>query len=367
MKKFGFGCMRFPMKPGASGVNQAVDLELLCEMIDQFMAAGFNYFDTARSYVGGKSESALRKCLVDRYPRDSYILTDKLSESLFQSEADIPVLFHDQLACMGVDYFDYYLMHGLNKSHYEKYTRCNAFELVKQFKAEGKIRHIGISFHDRAEVLDKILSEHPEIEVVQIQLNYLDYDDPTIQSHAVYQVCEKHQKPVIVMEPCKGGGLINLPEEAKKHFDALGGSTASYAIRYCASFDSVILVLSGMSTLEQVAENIRFMKEFKPIEPAESEAIEQVRKVMKSQDAVACTACRYCINGCPQSIPIPELLACYNAKKQFQDWNSGFYYKIISSGMGKASDCIECGACESACPQHLTVRDYLKEAAAALE
>ena len=361
MKNFGFGCMRLPMN-GAQ-----VDTAQFSQMVDRFMAEGFTYFDTAHGYIGGLSETALRECLVHRYPRERYQLTDKLTQNYFHGEEDLPGVFADQLEKTGVAYFDYYLLHALTKEYYQKFTRCNAFTFAQRLKAEGKIRHIGISFHDKAELLEQILTEHPEVEVVQIQFNYVDYDDPSIQSRAVYDVCVRHGKPVIVMEPCKGGGLINLPEEAKRVFDALGGSYAGYAIRFAASFDKVMMVLSGMSTLAQLEENIGFMKEFQPLSDAEKSAVNEVCAILKKQDAIACTACRYCTDGCPKHILIPDLFACYNAKKQYQDWNSDFYYMVSTAGHGKASDCIDCGRCEKACPQHLPVRQHLKDVAASLE
>ena len=213
MKKLGFGCMRLPMMGGADG---EVDKREFCRMVDTFLAEGFCYFDTAHGYLNGKSETALRECLTARYPRESYILTDKLTSFFFEKEDDILPLFDQQLEKTGVSYFDYYLLHALNGAYYEKFTRCNAFEIVKQLKEQGRVKHIGISFHDKPALLDRVLDEHPEIEVVQIQFNYADYENPSIESRAVYEVCRRHQKPVIVMEPVKGGGLIQLPEEAKE-------------------------------------------------------------------------------------------------------------------------------------------------------
>lgn len=367
-KKLGFGCMRLPMKSGTVGMNGEVDYEEFKKMIDKFIDEGFNYFDTAHGYISGKSETAIRDCLVKRYPREAYTLTDKLTGTYFNREEDIKIVFNDQLEKTGVEYFDYYLMHALNSEFYKKFEKCNAFEVVKRLKEEGKIKHIGISFHDKPEVLELILSEHPEIEVVQIQFNYADYDNPSIESYKVYKVCERYDKPVIVMEPIKGGGLINLPDTAKKILDELkGGSYASYAIRYAASFKKIFKVLSGMSDFSQLEDNVRYMKDFKPFTEEEFLAIEKVRGILKNQDNIACTACRYCVEGCPKDILIPDLFACYNAKRQYKDWNSNMYYVNSTRGRGKASECIKCGKCEKICPQHLKVRKHLEEVAAVFE
>ena len=250
-KNFGFGFMRLPMKDGE------IDTEETKRMVDAFLDAGFNYFDTAHGYHKEKSEIALRECLTSRYPRESYVLADKLTENYFKTEADIRPILEEQLAACGVEYFDFYLMHSQCALNYPHFKACRAYETAFALKAEGKVRHVGISFHDRAEVLEQILTEYPEIEVVQIQFNYLDYDDPAVQSRKCYEVCVKHGKPVIVMEPVKGGNLVNLPEEAKDVLDELhGGSPASYALRFAAGFPGMMMVLSGMSSMEQMRDNL---------------------------------------------------------------------------------------------------------------
>ena len=361
-KNFGFGCMRLPM------IGEDVDMEQTKQMVDCFLEQGFNYFDTAHGYLQGKSELALKECLTSRYPREDYVLTDKLSGSYFKKEEDIRPFFESQLAACGVDYFDFYLMHSQSTTNYQHYRDCRAYETAFALKAEGKVRHVGISFHDRAAVLEQILTDYPAIEVVQIQFNYADYENPSIESRAVYEVCRRHQKPVIVMEPVKGGGLIQLPEEAKAVLDGVGtGSYASYAVRYAASFEGVFMVLSGMSNYEQLADNVSYMKDFQPFTSAEYKAVERVREILKQQDSIPCTACRYCVPGCPKHIPIPGLFGCYNAKKQFGDWNSDVYYGNLTQNGGKASECIGCGQCERACPQHLPVIRHLKETAALFE
>ena len=285
--KFGFGCMRLPMKGGK------VDLPQFCDMVDAFLASGLNYFDTAHGYLGGKSETALRDGLTSRYPRDRYILTNKLSTHFFTRKDQIRPLFEEQLKACGVEYFDFYLMHAQDGAIFEKYKKCRAYETALELKAEGKIRHFGISFHDKAEVLDRILTEYPQIEAVQMQFNYLDYEDPSVESRKVYETAARHGKPVIVMEPIKGGSLVNLPPEAQQVFDALqGGSNASYALRFAAGFENMMMVLSGMSTIEQMQENVSFMAEPQLLNEREMEAVNKVREVYASMDMIPCTACR---------------------------------------------------------------------------
>lgn len=363
MKNFGFGCMRLPM------IDGQVDNAEFTRMVDTFLENGFTYFDTAHGYLGGKSEIALRECLTSRYPRESYILTNKLSTHHFSSNEEIRPLFKSQLEICGVEYFDYYLMHAQDKNIFAKFKACRAYETALEFLAEGRIRHFGISFHDKADVLEQILTEYPQVEVVQIQLNYVDFDDPSVEARKCLEVCRKHGKPVIVMEPVKGGSLVNLPDSAQQVFDALGrGSNASYAIRFAASQDGVMMVLSGMGNMEMMNDNISYMKDFRPLDAAEQKAVDQVCAIFRSLGSVPCTACRYCTEVCPQGISIPDLFACLNAKKIFNNWNTGYYYNNIhTKNGGKASECIECGQCEGICPQHLEIRRLLKEVASEFE
>ena len=362
-KNFGFGCMRLPMKLGK------VDYAEFNKMIDAFLESGFNYFDTAHGYLKGKSETALRDCLVKRYPREKFILTNKLTNAYIKREEDVRPFFESQLQICGVEYFDFYLMHAQSKENFALFKRCRAYEQALEFKKEGKIKHFGISFHDTAEVLDQILTEYPQIEVVQIQLKYVDYDDPAVQSRKCLEVCNRHDKPVIVMEPVKGGNLVNLPKAAKKYFKELGdASEASYAIRFAAGCDGVFMVLSGMSDMAQMNDNLSYMKDFKPLDGRELQAVQNVCAVFQSMNLIACTACRYCTDGCPKGISIPDLFACMNSKRIHRDWNADYYYNQVHTKTGgKASECIKCGKCESACPQHLPIRKLLKGVAREFE
>ncbi len=352
-KNLGFGCMRFPM----TGENyKDIDIEQVKQMTDEFLAAGFNYFDTAHCYLNEKSELAVKEMLTSRYPRESYILTTKLTDCYFNKEEDIRPFFEKQLDECGVDYFDFYLMHALKSDYYHKYRDCRAFEIAAELKAEGKIRHVGMSFHDSPEVLDMILNEQPAVEVVQLQFNYLDYDDPWVRSYECYKVCRKHNKPVIVMEPVKGGSLVDLPPRAGELIDGLGEySRAGYAIRFAASFEGVFMVLSGMSNIQQMRDNINTMKDFRPFNDKEYETVARVRDILRKRDIIPCTACRYCTDaGCPAGIPIPEVFSAVNKKRQ-----DGGTAPDLSQ---KASGCLKCGKCEGVCPQQLKIRELLHSA-----
>ncbi len=356
-KNLGFGCMRMKM------VDDQVDYEEFSRMIDAYMAAGFNYFDTAHGYIGGKSETAIRDCLVARYKRDEYVLANKLSEWFFEKEEDIAPLFHKQLAQCGVDYFDVYLFHCLTRNSYPKHKRCKTFETIRALKEEGKIKHIGMSFHDTPDILDMILTEQPYIEVVQLQINYLDEDDPAVQSKACYDVAVKHGKKVIVMEPVKGGTLVNLPVKAAQLFDSLnGGSYASYALRYAASYPEVCVVLSGMGTVAMMEDNIRTFTDFVSLNDKEREVTDRARAIIREARQIPCTKCNYCADVCPKHIPISDIFFVYNqvlgakitaatAKEQFP------------KDKPAAADCIGCGKCEGVCPQDIAVRQYLEKIA----
>ncbi len=360
-KNLGFGFMRLPM------IGEKVDIEHTQKMVDLFMQKGYNYFDTAHSYINGQSEKVLSKCLTSKYPRGSYVLADKLSAWNFEKEEEILPLFESQLKICGVEYFDFYLMHAQNKEHYAKYQMTNAYKIALNLKKEGKIKHFGISFHDTPEVLEQILTENPEIEFVQIQFNYLDFESDSVQSRKVYEMCRKYNKPVIVMEPVKGGTLANLSDECKEVFKPLGGSPASYAIRFAAGFEGVFMVLSGMGSLDMIEENTEFMTEFKPLDEQEITAVQKVCNLIKGQNVIECTSCEYCVEKCPSNIAIPKLFSCLNNVNTFSNWNADFYYSVHTEDGGKASDCIKCGLCEQVCPQRLNIRELLEDVAKEFE
>ena len=367
-KKFGFGLMRLPLNnPDNAG---DIDIEELKRMVDVFLANGFTYFDTAWMYCGFKSENAIKEALVDRYPRDSFTLTTKLHSDFIECEEDRDKIFNEQLRKTGVDFFDYYLLHSLEGNRPEKYERLHCFEWLLDKKEKGLVKHCGFSFHDKPELLDKILTDHPEMEFVQLQINYLDWESEWIRSRENYEVAVKHGKPVIVMEPCKGGTLARIPEEALKAFKEAEPdmSAPSWAIRFAASLENVMVVLSGMSNLAQMEDNISYMKDFKPLSEEEKKLCFKAAELINAQVAVPCTACHYCTEGCPMSIAIPEYFSLYNEDmredlKQ-KGWTINFSnYDKLTEKFGKASDCIQCGQCEGVCPQHLTIISYLKDVA----
>lgn len=370
MKKLGFGLMRLPQLDADD--YSSVDIETVKRMADAFLKKGFTYFDTAAPYHQGNSEVAFREAVVKRYPRSAYTITDKLSLFMLKKPEDMPGFFSAQLERLGLDYVDYYWLHGLGGPSYRQAEEFGAFEFVQQLKTEGKVKHIGLSFHDKAELLDEILTKHPEMEYVQLQLNYLDWEDATVQSRLCYEVATKHHKPVIVMEPIKGGSLVNIPEDAQKLFKDFHPdmSIASWAIRFAASPPNVMMVLSGMSNEEQLADNMSYMDQFRPLDEGELELVCMAAEIIKNSIAIPCTACRYCIDDCPKKIAIPDYFAIYNNMKRFgaeQGMVAMTYFRNLIQNHGKPSDCIKCGKCEKRCPQHLPIRQYLEDVAKALE
>ena len=370
MKKLGFGLMRMPLTdPNNEG---SVDIEHVKKMVDLFMSKGFTYFDTAIMYNGFQSQRTAKAAIVDRYPRDSFTLATKLHNDFFNSAEEREKLFNDQLEQTGAGYFDYYLLHGIEAGNLPKYEQFDCFGWLLEKKRQGLVKHAGFSFHDTPELLDEILTKHPEMEFVQLQINYLDWKSEWIQSRAVYEMAVKHGKPVIVMEPVKGGSLVNLPAEADKILrDLNGGSNASYALRFAASFPQMAVVLSGMSDMAQMTDNLSAMADFKPLNDEEIAAVKKVNDIFHSLNLVPCTACRYCVeeNECPKGIRIPDMFASMNAHEAFHNWNTGYYYNSVITGgdHGKASDCLQCGKCEKVCPQHLPIRELLKNVAKTFE
>lgn len=370
-KKLGFGLMRLPLtNPDEAS---SIDVEQVKEMVDAFIQNGFTYFDTAWMYCGFQSECAAKEALVDRYPRDSYTLADKLHAGYIKTREDRDKIFNEQLRKTGVEYFDYYLLHDIGVDHYKIYQELDCFTWLKEKKEQGLVRHIGFSFHDSAKMLDQVLTEHPEVEFVQLQLNYLDWDSEGVQSRKCYETAVKHGKPVIVMEPVKGGTLAKVPERAERMFKEYHPdmSVPSWAIRFAASNEHVMMVLSGMSNMEQLQDNMSYMADFQPLNEEEQEIIRKAVEIINSGIEIPCTGCSYCTEGCPQNIAIPKYFSLYNADLQEceeKGWKpQGEYYDRLTKTFGKASDCVECGQCESVCPQHLPVIRHLKEVAARFE
>ncbi len=372
MKKLGFGMMRLPLLDGNDPTS--VDMEQVCRMVDSFLARGFTYFDTAYMYHGQQSEIVAREALVKRHPRDSFLLASKLPSMFLKEKGDQERIFEEQRRKCGVEYFDYYLLHNLNVKNYETVQKFDSFAFVSRLKAEGKVRRMGFSFHDSAEMLDRILTDHPEVDFVQIQLNYLDWEHDAIQSRLCYETCVRHGKPIIVMEPVKGGTLAKVPAEVERLFSEAHAdwSPASWAIRFAATQPTVFMVLSGMSNTEQLADNMSFMENFVPLSDADLALLPRAVQIIYDNIAVACTACRYCVDGCPKNIEIPKYFALYNAEKTDTKQQNDFsiqknYYDTLTETYGKASDCIRCRKCEKSCPQHIRIVEALKRVAETFE
>lgn len=367
-KKLGFGLMRLPVKDRSNAAD--VDMEQVKQMVDLFMEKGFTYFDTAWMYNGFASENAAKEALVDRYPRESFTLATKLHAGFLDTLEDRDKIFNAQLEKTGAGYFDYYLLHGIETNTLPKYEELDCFRWLLDKKDAGLVKHAGFSFHDSAEVLDEILTKHPEMEFVQLQINYLDWESRWVQSRACYEVAVKHGKPIIVMEPVKGGTLARIPEDAEKLFLGYDNerSVPSWAIRFAAGLPNVMVVLSGMSNISQMQDNLSYMEDFKPLSEDERNLCFRVADIINSQIAVPCTGCSYCAEGCPKKIAIPQYFSIYNEDMREhldeKGWTINFTnYDILARKFGKASDCIACGRCEGVCPQHLTIIDFLKKVA----
>lgn len=370
MKKLGFGLMRLPL---INDEFECVDKETLCRMVDLYLSKGFQYFDTAWFYHNGQSEAAIKECLVNRYPRSSFFLADKMPLVLIHREEELEEYFQTQLERCGVDYFDYYLVHDMAGERRETAEKTHVFDFLAKKKAAGLVKNIGFSFHDTADMLDRILTEHPEVDFVQLQLNYLDWENEIIQSRKCYETAKRHGKPVIVMEPVKGGTLANVPEDAERLLKEAAPdlSVASWAIRFAASHDNVMLVLSGMSNLDQLKDNVSYMENFKPLTDNEQKLVQKAAEIINRSVTIPCTGRSYCTNKCPMNIAIPKYFSLYNADMQelkTKAWTAQtMLYGHFAEQFGKASACIDCGQCEKMCPQHLPVREWLKKVAERFE
>ena len=371
MKKLGFGFMRLPVLDEYD--RSTVDIEVVKKMVDRFMERGFTYFDTAHRYNDEAAEPAIRESLVRRYPRDRYVLANKITLNYIKRAEEQEPFFQRQLSICGVDFFDNYLIHNMGATWYPQAQKYGSFDFIKRMRDEGYAKHIGFSFHGTADVLEEILQAQPEVEIVQLQINYLDWEDPNIQSRRCYEAARRNGKQIVVMEPVKGGTLVNLPEDAAyalKEADPRS-SLASWAIRYAAGLDGIHTVLSGMSTQEQVEDNTRYMQDFKPLAPHEQDLLKKVTGIIHAKAAIACTHCRYCTPECPKNIAISDYFGLYNNLKQLKNtaymFNQSVYYANLAQNHGKASDCIQCGLCEKNCPQNLPVRELLGKVATEME
>lgn len=358
--KLGFGLMRLPKL-----ADGKIDVPQVGRMVDAFIEAGGTYFDTAFVYDNGESEKAVKAALVDRYPRDKYTLCTKLCAWMGCSdEKSAKEEFYTSLERTGAGYFDYYLLHALQRNNYKKYDEYHIWDFVKEQKAKGLIKYWGFSFHADPPLLEELLNAHPDVDFIQLQINYADWENPGVAARECYEIARKHGVSITVMEPVKGGALANPVPAVQEIFKKADpdASCASWAIRYVASMDGIITVLSGMSNMAQMEDNLSYMRNFKPLSDSEQAVIKEAQQALSRDKSIPCTACHYCTDGCPMTIPIPEIFAVKNDEDRHKTWDGGNQkYRIATANRGKASDCIECGQCESACPQHLPIISLLKE------
>ncbi len=372
-KKLGFGLMRLPHIE--ENGQSRIDMDLVKKMVDKFIERGFTYFDTAWMYCNGKSEEATKEFLVDRYPRDKFTLTTKLPSYMLKNDDDRDKIFNEQLRRTGAGFFDYYLLHDVNSNSIKTFEELNCFDWIVEKKKQGLVKNIGFSFHDGPELLDRILTDYPQMEFVQLQINYLDWENKGVQSRACYEVAKKHNKPIIVMEPVKGGMLANVPQEVADMFKEYDNkmSVASWALRFAASLENVMMVLSGMSDMAQLEDNTGYMENFVPLSDKEIVMAHRAADMINGNIEIACTGCSYCTVDCPKNIAIPQYFSLYNADLQEKrsgkrSWTTQeCYYETLNENYGKASDCIKCGKCEKMCPQHLEIRKHLEKVAAHFE
>ena len=365
LKKLGFGMMRFPQIASPDGEGK-IDMDELRLMVDEFIARGYKYFDTAYVYGDGNSEEVIGELLSSRYPRDAFYLATKMPSKVVNTPEDMEAAFQLQLSRTKAGYFDFYLLHAIGRGNIEAFDKAGAWAFLQQKKRDGLIKHVGFSFHDSAEMLDEVLTAHPEAEFVQLQINYADWEDPKVQSGACYEVARKHNKPIIIMEPVKGGNLAGMGDEIRKVFtDAAPDQTiASWAVRFAASLDGVMVMLSGMSDLEQVKDNLATFDDFKPLTDSEMAVINRVRKMLSEVPTIPCTRCKYCVSGCPSTINIPGILGVLNEHAIYHNSMRGKgHYFWVTKESGKASDCTSCGQCEAQCPQHIDIINQMKKAA----
>ena len=357
--RLGFGLMRLPKNPDGT-----IDIPQVCEMADRFLAAGGTYFDTAYVYDNGLSEAAFKAAVADRHPRESYTLCTKLNAFMqCHDEQSAKQQFYTSLERTGAGYFDFYLLHALQRNNVQKYNNYRLWDFVAEQKAKGLIRHYGFSFHADPELLEQLLQEHPEVEFVQLQINYADWENPGVASRRNYEICQKYGKPVVVMEPVKGGILADPIPQVREILRAANpeASCASWALRFAAGMDNLLAVLSGMSNVAQMEDNLRQMSPFRPLDASEMEVIAQAQKALDAAQAIPCTACRYCTKGCPMNIPIPDIFTVYNRREGSPHFRTVREYTIVTTDKGKAADCVQCGQCESVCPQHLPIIELLEK------